>query len=426
MTIYKIITRLFCVSVFLLSLNSTAQNIKIELDAAKKMALSNNREIKQANEELKGAFEALSSAKAANKPSLEASVVGLYLGEPMQTMLPETSVNGSLVLSEVLYAGGKIRNRKKLAQSSVQLQTSQQELTQQEILLETETQYWNLVSIYEKVNLAKKSLKLLDTLHTDLTNKYNAGFINKNDVLRVKVRLNNAQITLQEAKDGLIVSKYSFAQLIGLNTMDFILEDEFNELEIIPKNIEDPSEFVNQRPEINMLEESVQIQNIQTDLLKADRKPSLSVAVNGIYSAGKQIDFSDGSDSFTSAIGLVNLSIPIFDWGGRKHKVAEQQAEVKVQKLKLENTKEELGIEIKNASLSLNRSILEVKLSEESLEQAQENLRLLKNQFDSGIITGKDVLEGQVLWQKAYANLIETKATLKINEAKYKKAIADY
>ncbi|UII27525.1 TolC family protein [Fulvivirga maritima] len=426
MSIYKLITILSCVGILMVTQRTKAQQITISLDSAKQLALTNNRDIRQAQQHLEAAEAAEASAKAANKPTVDASVVGLYLGEPMQTILPETSLNGSLAISEVVYAGGKIRNGKKMATSSVLLQTSQKELTESEILLQTETAYWQLVSTYEQVALAQKYLLLLDTLHQDLLNTYNAGVINKNDVLRVKVRLNDAQISLQTALDGLEIAKRSFAQLTGINTLDFVLEDNIPEAETSQQLLTDPDAVVNRRAEINILEQSVKMQELQVDLLEGDRRPSLAVTLNGIYAAGDNIDFSDGSNNFTSAVGLVSLSIPILDWGGRKQLVKEQKANAQAQQLELENTKELISIEIRNAYLELKRASIRVKLSQESLEQAKENLRLLNDQFDAGTITGKDVLEGQVLWQEAYAQVIDAKTSLKINEASYLKAIAEY
>ncbi len=424
--IYNPITALCCLGMLIFANLTIAQQKTLTLEEAKQMALTNNREIQQAEQHVAAASAAKSAANAANKPTVDGSLFGLYLGEPMSTMLPETSVNGSVAVSEVLYAGGKIKNGRKIAESAYNLQTSQQALTQSEVLLNTESAYWNLLSMYEQVKLAKKYLASLDTLLTDVTNKYEVGFINKNDMLRVKVKMNTAEISLQEAQDGLEISKRSFAQMIGLNTLDFVLAEDLNTIDVLPELLDDPDIFVSQRPEVAMLEEAVAMQTLQTSLLKGDRRPSVAVSVNGIYSAGKNIDFSDGSNQFTSAIGVVSLSVPILDWGARKHNVKEQEAQTEVQKLELENTKELIAIEIRNANLELNRAIKQVALSKESLQQAEENLRLLNDHFKAGIITGKDVLEGQVLWQSAYAQLIEAKTSLKINEATYQKVIAAY
>lgn len=413
--------------VFLLgSLHAVAQQKTISLDEAKSMAIENNKQIKEAQQNVQAAEAARSSAQAADKPTLDATISGLYLGKPLNTLLPGYSLSGQLSLTEVVYAGGKIRNGKKMAGTAVSLQASQKALTTSDVLLETETSYWQLVSLQEQVLLARKYILLLDTLLQDLNNSYEAGMINKNDVLRVKVQLNDAEITLKEANDGLEISRRSFAQLIGTGTLDFELADQVPDTLVQANLLADPNEAVNQRPEVAILENALEAQKVQTDLLSGDRRPSLMLSLNGLYARGNQINFSNGSDQFTTMVGLVSLKVPILDWGGRKQKVKEQQSKVQAQVFDLDDTKEQLGIEIRNAYLELKRSMLKVQLSKESLGQAEENLRLLNDQFTAGTITGKDVLEGQVLWQEAYAQVIDAKAELKINEARYNKAIAEY
>jgi outer membrane protein TolC len=125
-------------------------------------------------------------------------------------------------------------------------------------------------------------------------------------------------------------------------------------------------------------------------------------------------------------VGLVTVSVPILDWGARKQKVKEQHFVTEAQKLELEETKELLSIEVQNAWLMLNQAATQIDLNKKSLKQAEENLRLNQDRFDAGTVLGEDVLEAQVLWQKAYADLIDAKAGYKISEAKYKKAIGEY
>ena len=112
--------------------------------------------------------------------------------------------------------------------------------------------------------------------------------------------------------------------------------------------------------------------------------------------------------------------------GTLKQKVKEQHFVTEAQKLELEETKELLSIEVQNAWLMLNQAATQIDLNKKSLKQAEENLRLNQDRFDAGTVLGEDVLEAQVLWQKAYADVIDAKAGYKISEAKYKKASGEY
>ena len=312
-----------------------------------------------------------------------------------------------------------------MSSTAVDLYTSQKELTDSEVLLNVETTYWQIINVKSKVELANKYKALLTELLKDLTNSYNAGIIYKNDVLRVQVQLNQAELDLTKAKDGLKLLKLKMAQLTGMPNIDFLVKDTISNNVILLDEVSQ-STAIDNRPEIKMLKKAVEIEELQSKILEADRKPTIGLNVSGIYANGKQINFTDGSNDLTSYYGLLNVNIPIFDWGSRKKKVKEQEFKVETQKLELEETEELLSLQIQNAYLELQQAIQKVEITEKSLQQADENLRLNQDRFDVGIVTGKDVLEAQVLWQQAYSDVIDAKANYRISEANYKKAIGDF
>lgn len=398
---------------------------QLSLQEVKSKALENNKKLKKAQSNIKSSIAANAAAKAAAKPTIDASVFGLYLSDPFKTLLPEYSANGSVALTQVVYAGNKIQNVKKMTGSAVELHSAQKELTEDEVLLSAETAYWQVVNLKEKAALAEQYLKLLNTLKNDLQNSFDAGLIYKNDLLKVEVQHNEAMLNLTRANDGLAMAKLNLGQIAGLYSADFdIREDAAVDVALISQS--DIKTAVEKRPEISMLSKAVEIQQYQVKLSEADQKPTLALSANGLASYGKKINLSNGNDDMQAFVGLVTLSVPIMDWGGRKQKVKEQEFITEARKFELEETRELLGIEIQNGWLMLSQSVTQIELSRKSLRQAEENLRLNQDRFDAGTVLGEDVLEAQVLWQKAYADLIDAKVGYKVREAQYKKAVGDY
>ncbi|UOY08283.1 TolC family protein [Muricauda sp. SCSIO 64092] len=400
----------------------TGQEQVLGLEQAKSMAMTQNNKVKRADQTIKAAEAAKAAVYASNKPKVDANLIGLHVGAPLDVLLPGFNANASLGVSQLIYAGGKINTAKKLSNTSVNLYSNEKELTESEILLEVETTYWQIVNLKGKVELATKYISLLTELLKDLTNSYDAGIIYKNDVLLVQVQLNQAELDLTKANDGLTLSKLKMTQLIGREDTDFAIEDSIS----VEKNLVEersPSIAIEDRPEIKILKNAVELKELETKILKADQRPTVALNINGIHAVGENINFSDRSDGLTSYFGLLNVSIPIFDWGGRKQKVKEQQRKMEAQKLELEETKELLSIEIQNVYLEWQQAIKKVDISEKSLVQAEENLRLYQDRFEAGTVVGKDVLEAQVLWQKAYSDIIDAKAGYRITEANYKKVV---
>jgi outer membrane protein TolC len=425
MSTHKYTLSLVFLLVFTTFHQAIAQDRLLSLEEAKSMALSNNKKIKKADKTIEAAKAAKASVYASDKPFVEASGMGVHVGDPINTLLPEFFANASLGVTQVIYAGGKINTAKKMSSTAVDLYTSQKELTDSEVLLDVETTYWQIINVKSKVELANKYKALLTELLKDLTNSYNAGIIYKNDVLRVQVQLNQAELDLTKANDGLKLLKLKMAQLTGMPNIDFLVKDTISNNVILLDEVSQ-STAIDNRPEIKMLKKAVEIEELQSKILEADRKPTIGLNVSGIYANGKQINFTDGSNDLTSYYGLLNVNIPIFDWGSRKKKVKEQEFKVEAQKLELEETEELLSLQIQNAYLELQQAIQKVEITEKSLQQADENLRLNQDRFDAGTVTGKDVLEAQVLWQQAYSDVIDAKANYRINEANYKKAIGDF
>jgi outer membrane protein TolC len=50
---------------------------------------------------------------------------------------------------------------------------------------------------------------------------------------------------------------------------------------------------------------------------------------------------------------------------------------------------------------------------------------LANDRYKAGTITGKDVLEAQVIWQQAYTSHIDAKVEYKVSLANYKRAIGE-
>ncbi|AOW19757.1 TolC family protein [Urechidicola croceus] len=422
MKVYRYIIAVVFLMVFIPIQNVSAQNNIMSLESAKEMALTNNKKIKKATQTIEAAKAAKASIYASDKPLVDASAMGIHVGDPLSSILPEFNANATLGVTQVIYAGGKINSAKKISDTAINLYTSQKELTDSEILLDVETTYWQLVNVKGKVALATEYKALLSELLNDLTNLYDAGIIYKNDVLQVQVKLNEAELNLLKANDGFSLLKLKMAQLTGLTDTNFKIEDSITSESNLIEEVSHTTAIEN-RPEIKMLKNAVEIEELQADILEADRKPTIALNVSGIYANGKQINFTDGSNDMTSYYGLLSVNIPVFDWGSRKQKVKEQQFKAEAQKLELEDTEELLSIQIENAYLEMQQAFKRVEITEKSLAQSEENLRLNEDRFDAGTVIGSDVLEAQVLWQQAYSEVIDAKAMYKINQANYKKTV---
>ena len=397
----------------------------LTLDEAKALAIKQNNNLKMADQDINAAKAAKAGAGVAGRPKIDGSANSFYFGKPLNKVLPEYGASAGLGVTQPIYAGGKVKLGIETAGKLVEIQESRKLLTNAEVLFNVEKSYWQAVNANDKIKLVNKNISLIRAILNDLNNLYVAGIIYKNDVLRAQVQLNDAELSLVKATDGLTLAKLNLAQLAGMgDSTNFVINDSITgSFKPSDKNV---YEALNRRPEITLLNKSIEVQQLQKKLLQADSRPSIGIGLNALGAVGKQgINPTSTSNFLGTYYGLVSVSVPIFDWGARKSKVNEQSYRIAAQQTQLAETQQLITLEIQQAYLQLGQSAKRIDLAITSLQQAEENLRLTNDRFKAGTIVGKDLLEAQTIWEQANSNLIDAKVEYRINEAALKKAMGE-
>lgn len=133
----------------------------------------------------------------------------------------------------------------------------------------------------------------------------------------------------------------------------------------------------------------------QARLALADMLPQVGLQggygyMHGLKWGDKTV-LDDGSFSLT-----LNVSIPIFHFGGRINKV--RAAEAKAEQVERQQLDEKMQLELSQAADILDEASLEASLAVRSLAQADENLKLSSKQDEAGMESISDLLEAQTLW----------------------------
>lgn len=401
---------------FLFTLTSFAQHSKVlELATCKQLALDNNRRISKVKRQVEAANQGIRAAKLNAYPMLDASISGAYLGEPlggaMNGMIPEKMANAMVTASVPLYAGGKVKDGVKASKAQHHIAQQTAAMTEREVLFETEKAYYQVIQLQEKEKLAQDYIQLLETLEQDVRNSYEVGLTYKNDLLKVQVALTNAKLGLIQAKDGKYMALLALKQLTGIAVEE---EVEVNQ----QLTIQDTALFISneqrensilERPEIQILEEVRQLENLQAKMLQSEYYPTVALSMIGISGFGEGINFVNGKDNLTSYVGLISIEIPVFDWGKRGAKAKEQRLKAQAAEEELAQTKELLYLEIRNAEINVNQAVEQLQSSELALRQSAENRRIVQDRFEAGTIVSKDVLEANALWQEAFSQVIDAK-----------------
>jgi outer membrane protein TolC len=312
-------------------------------------------------------------------------------------------------ISQPIYMGGKIRSGYKIARKAEFISEADYEMSLSDVLYRTDELYWQVVSLEEKVKLADNYLDMLSRLVFDLENLYSEGIITHNQVLLAKVKYNEIDLLRVKAMNGLRLSRMAFNQHVGRPLLDRVPLDETFNLKMLSFD-EDSLSYValRQRSEIHMLNSAVEIAEEMVKVSRADMLPSIGLMAS--YNITNPNPYNGFKDEFGGdyAVGI-GVNIPIFHFGDKRKEVA--QAKLKRDKLKLQRDEalEMIELQVNQSLCDLSEARVRREMTNLSLEQAEENLKITQDLFKEGRATTRDVLESQAYWQEAYESRIDAR-----------------
>jgi len=330
--------------------------------------------------------------------------------------------SANLSLTQPIYLGGKIRSAYQMSKMGMEISSFNKKLQSSEVLLETDKAYWNLVSINEKQKLASKYVKMLSALVRDLQNAYDLEITTKNELLKAQVQLNQAKLDLFRVQNRTVLARMSLCQVIGKDLMSNIVA--IDTTIVVHQNAIDVDymqKALRQRPELLMLAKQVEISKEKVKNSNADYLPQIGVGASYLYTS--KIENIIGASKILAV--QANLSVPIFHWQERKHKLASERFKTKQKELEMDRSRDLIALEVQQSYFNIQEAYQQIELAKSSMEQANENVELTQNSFHEGLANTTELLDAQAFWQRAHNELIDSKINYKLREIRFKKAIGE-
>ena len=332
---------------------------------------------------------------------------------------------GSVMFVQPVFMGGSIVALNKMADINEDMQRNSADMRRQTTLYKTDNAYWQVVSLKHKKRLAEAYLDLLKKLDSDVHKMIDEGVATRSDGLSVDVKLNEAEMTLTRVEDGLVLSRMLLCQTIGLPINEQVtLADEDTEniavVEIAPQL--DIETAVNNRPELKMLENGVQLSKQLTNLLKAGNLPM--VALTGGYAVMNPTVFNGFERKFGGFWNVgVMVRVPIWNWGDVMYKVRASKGATSIANLELAEARELIELQVNQNTFRVNEANKQLTMAQTNIKRADENLRTANIGFQEGVITPATVMEAQTAWLQAQSQKIDAEIDVKLSQVDLQKSL---
>lgn len=256
--------------------------------------------------------------------------------------------------------------------------------TVQDILLEVEKVYFEILKIKELVLNAEEIRKLANEELDIAKVKFNAGEATEDIVLKAELYVTEAERKVIKYRNELRFAKEALRNLTGMDgdcpSFDVVKPD----MRTVPRMDYDAlvtTAFEN-RYDHRIAALNVNVAESDVDIVKARFHPTLQATWD--YYVSDEETISRDNEYW---IGAITMEIPIFEGSLRFHDLKEKKEALSQARLNLQARKKKIRIQVEDAILQVDSFAGVLKNLEKQVELAQKNYEIVSTQFEYGSAT---------------------------------------
>jgi len=294
-----------------------------------------------------------------------------------------------------------------------------------DLILETKTAYWSLVTARESVRVLQEEMRAYDAHLADAQNRERFGMAARNEVLAVQVERDRVELERLRAEAASDVAEANLRRLLDLPPVARVAPAE--PLAAAPAPPPDVEALVAEaqagRAERKGLVARVAAAEAITGAEHGARLPQ--VAVTGGYTyANPNRDIvpptAEWKDTWDIGVGL---AWSVFDGGKRSANEARARAQADATRQQLRELDRGIRLEVTQRALELRTAAARLAVAERSVESAAESRRVAGNRYREGVIPSSELLDAEVAHEGAVLARTEALASLRLAAAELDRAV---
>ena len=417
--------RYACTIILMARLGMAAGPIQLSLKRAVEVAVSaeGNAHVQLAGEALKQAQDRALESRAALLPNVDAAFsdqsrtenlaglgfnAGIFKSLPIPGFSfptfvgPFTTVDARLTGSQNVLDFSTIR---KYQASKVGISAARSDIdaTQEQVAAQVARAYLAAVKADTDVETAQANVTLSEALQKQSENEKEAGTGTGIEITRAKVQLANDRQRLLVSQNA---RRSAHLQLLRAMNMrldtELELTDKLRYLPVDSVTLDAAkAQALKERPDLKAQQERETNARLSASATSLERLPSVSAF--GDYGVlGTGLDNSVP----TRTIGI-QLKVPLFDGGRRDARREESASQYRSESVRTNDLKEQIELDVRLALDSLQSADEQVKVAQEGIDLANNELTQARRRYDAGVAIGVEVTDAQTRLERARDNQTE-------------------
>ena len=392
---------------------SQAETLQLTLEDCIQIALENNPQIEIARQQFFADQGVLTQAKSFYWPQLSGGVG--YGRQYIDTEFPVDEDNvgsGLLQISQLIFDFGKTTGL--IDASSFTLQASSENLAQvyHDLVFDVKSRFYRVLEAMRLIGVAEQAVSNFEQQLYRAQRFFESGVRTRIDVTNAEVNLSNEKLNLLRANADFKSALVSLEQVIGMvpNNGDYEVianEPPTEELASQKPELSDSLEYLLQtaeknRPGLKEFQFLIQAAEASITQAKGDYWPTIDAV--GDYNKF-ETDLPSLSDQWQVT---ARLNWEFFSGFETEGKVAEATAQLREVQAGLRDFELEVTRDVTNSYLRADENREGVDIADQTVELAEENLRLAEGRYKAGIGDLLEFNDAQLLYTQNQSNLVIT------------------
>jgi outer membrane protein TolC len=415
----------------------------LTLDQAISLALHDNRQVMNAQLGVGKAQDQLAATRTFRLPKFEFNALaGQQLVSPDFTFtrgvlgnyanvgpIPDHDIKLSTPMRPTAILFGQVtqplsqlhRIRLNIKQAALMIDVVHEEVRgqQQSVINKVKRTYYGIVQTESALKSVRQALAFYRELDR-VTSEYVVQQVAlKADDLEVKTRLAKSETEELTASNQLSTLKEQLNQLIGRDITTQFTVSPVPEASMIDTDLAAArTRALEQRPEIR----EARIQVKQAELDKRVKKSEYIPDVSAAFTYASPRNFDTFIPKNFAAVGVA-VNWEVFDWGRKKHQLAEKQKTIEQANNNLRDAESNVMIEVGARMRELQQAGQALRVAKLKQETARENMRVSMNKYKLESALFSDVLQTQATLADADYQYQQALMAFWTAKAEYEKAI---
>jgi outer membrane protein TolC len=253
-------------------------------------------------------------------------------------------------------------------------------------------QFLDLYYSQRSVEITREEYANATESYQIIESKVDAGISAQEELFQADLTQANSRAALENSQNQFANALDNFKILLGVP-----LDAEFDVVADVQKMLVDVDLNLalehGLRHRMELRQQDIAIESALNDLVRTGAQNEFKGSVDLTYGlTGTNEEFSEvyRSPTRNQSVAL-NFTIPLFDWGEKKHRLAASAAQVESQRLSATEQEKQIVYEIRQAFRSLQNQRTQIEIAEKNVTNARLTYDINLERYKNGDLSSKDI-----------------------------------